>query len=702
AAVVTPDLFGALNLVPGAGRMFLPSDNAQGNQYLAVISYRLWQTQFAADRTVVGKMIDLNLVPHTVVGVAPPDFSFPAETEIDVWTVYPQSVLKTLTDRSARGYRVAGKLKPGVSLKRAQADMDVIASNLANQYPEDKGFGVILAPLREAVAGDVRTPLLALLAALGLVLLLTCVNIANLQLVRFEARRRELAVRTALGAARTALVRQTVIETAVLVIAGSGFGVLLAPAGVRILLSAAPPASISWLRVHTDRRVLLISIGITLLAALVSAVIPAIKASGVSINSALSGIRGATGTGAFSARMRNVFVVAQLALAVIPLSAAGLLVGTLRNLERVNPGFETDKRLTMSYFAPRARYKDPAQVGRLAEQVAEGIRTVPGVIAAGSVEFVPLGPGALWLQAIAREDPKQIQNPAGLPHVRYTVATSGYLEAMGIPLKAGRVFSKSDDANSAPVVVVNESLAKKYFPNESPIGQRIWIGHAQLLASQPPRIVVGVVADTIRTKLSETPDPSAWVPVAQQTFAEDVWRSLNIVVHTSGEPGIAMAGIREQLAKVDPDLALANIATMDERVSQSLWRERLTAGTMTSIGFVALWVAVLGVFAVISFLVTLRTNEIGVRIALGAQRGHILRMVMGEGSRLILIGAGLGVLCSLLLTKWLASLLYGVRPRDPLTLGLVLILLAGVGLLACYVPARRAMKVDPISSLRAE
>ncbi|MGH9761283.1 MAG: ABC transporter permease, partial [Blastocatellia bacterium] len=473
------DLFSALNLVPAAGRMFNPSDNAQGNEYLAVISYRLWQRRFASDPGLVGNKINLNLVPFTVVGVAPPDFSFPVETKTDIWTPYPKSVVSTLSDRSARGYRVAARLKPGVSIKQAQADMDVVAANLAVQYPEDKGFGVSLVPLREAVAGDFRAPLFALSAALALVLLLTCVNIANLQLVRFEARRKELAVRTALGAARIALVRQIVIESLFLVAAGSALGILLAPAGVQLLLSSAPSDSVAWLKVRTDQTVLLTSIGIMLLAAVISALVPAIRVSRVSISSALTGMRGTTGPGALNARMRNAFVVAQLALAVIPLAAAGLLVGSLRNLERVNPGFQTGSRLTMSYFAPRARYKDASQIARLAERVTEAVRSVHGVTDAGAVQFLPFSSGAQWVQAITREDPKQIQNPAGLPHVRYTVATSDYLESMNIPLKSGRLFNHADDGQSAPVVVVNESLAKKYFPNENPIGQQIWTGHAQ-------------------------------------------------------------------------------------------------------------------------------------------------------------------------------------------------------------------------------
>ncbi|HZS46992.1 MAG TPA: FtsX-like permease family protein, partial [Blastocatellia bacterium] len=573
---------------------------------------------------------------------------------------------------------------------------------LAAEYPDDKGFGVTLIPMREAVAGSFRTPLLALAGALAFVLLLTCTNIANLQLVRLEGRRKELALRTALGAEQFDLIRQILAEVLMLVIVAGVLGIMLAPTGVRLLLSLVPPDADSWLSIKTDKTVLMVSMVITLLTALVSGLIPALKISRASLKGALSAGWGAVGTGGVNGKLRSGFLIAQLALAVIPLTGAGLLVSSLMNLEKVDPGFQSDHRLTMSFYAPRARYKDHDKLAQLAEQVADQSRHIPGVKDAGVSQYLPFTPSLSWVQAISLTDPKQNQHLAELPHIKYAPASTDFFEAMGIPIKSGRVFQQSDDQNAAPVAVINEALAKKYFPNEDPIGKQVWLGHAQLLPTLPPRTIIGVVGDIVINSLDESPRTAAWVPITQQTFFEDVWRSLYIVVHTNGEPQTATSAIREEMARIDPDLALADIATMDERMSQSLWRNRLTAVTMGSLGIIAVFIAMLGVFGVTSYLVTQRSHEIGVRIAIGAQRHHIYQLIMGQGLVLIASGIVIGIVGSLLLTQWLASLLYEVGTKDPVTLTAVSLLLAGAGLLACYIPARRATRVDPLITLRTE
>jgi predicted permease len=697
--VVSENLFSSLKLVPAAGRFFIPEDvNGSGN--ICVISYELWQRRFGGDPNLPGGDISLNLRTKTVIGVAPPGFSFPVQTQnqTDVWVPWFFRYVESSTDpRANRAYNAAALLKPGVSLRAAQADLDLIAGKLAAQYPEDKGFGVHLTPMRESVAGSFRTPLLILLGALGFVLLLTCVNIANLQLVRLQARSKELAVRSALGASARRLLSQLSAESLLLVALAGVLGICLAPIGVKLLLWLVPPSQIPWLKVKTDGLVLLISLGTTALTALLAGLAPALMAARFDVVRAL-GTR-ATGAGV-SRHWRIAFVVAQLALALLPLSAAALLVNGFARLSRVETGFQVDHRLTLSYFAPTLRYKDGPAIVQLAEGLSEELRRIPGIKAAGGVHYLPFSPAQGWAQAVSRERP--LGNPADLPHVHYTVATTGYLEALGFSLKAGRLFARADTAASVPVVVINEALAKRYFPNEDPVGKPLWIGHAQSLPSAAPRTIIGVVGDTLLNRLDSSPPSAAWVPLSQQESGELIWRNLYLVAHTSGEPEAAMAAIRKLIAGVDAELALADIATMEERIGDSLWRQRLTTSVLSALSIIALAIAALGVFGVTGYLVGQRTHEIGVRVALGALPGDIFRLALKEGILSTLIGTAFGVAGSLALTRFLGNLLYGVSARDPYTLAAAAILLALVALAACSIPARRATKVDPLIALRSE
>jgi putative ABC transport system permease protein len=695
--IITENLFSALKLVPAAGRFVSPEDY-KGNGRNAILSYGLWQRRFGGDPNLPGRTITLNLRSFTVLGVAPPGFSFPVQSQTDIWVPNFWQEIEKDTNRAGRGAAAAAMLKPGVSLSAAQADMDVIAGRLASQYPEDKGFGVRIDPMRESVAGGFRRPLLILLGALGFVLLLACVNIANLQLVRMEARRRELAVRSALGASARRLLSQMATESLLLVAAAGVLGFCLAPIGVKLLLWLVPPEQIPWLKVKTDILVLLVSFGATAMTALFAGLAPAFKAARIDVIGALGAAR-ATGAGV-SRRWRVAFVIAQLALAVLPLSAAALLVNSFARLSHVDPGFKVDHRLTLSYFAPVLRAKDAAAVAQLAERMSEELRRVPGIKAAGGVHYLPFSPAVGWGQAVSLERPQG--NPADLPHVSYTVATTGYMEALGISLKSGRLFSPADSATSVPVVVINEALAKRFFPNEDPLGKPMWIGHAQLLPTSPPRTIIGVVGDMLLNNLDSTPNAAAWVPVSQQGYSEMVWRNLYLVAHTTNEPQSALAAIRKQIAGVDADLAISDIATMEERLGVSLWRQRFTASVLSALSLIALAIAALGVFGVTSYLVGQRTHEIGVRVALGALPGDIFRLALKEGIVSTLIGIAFGVAGSLALTRFLGNLLYGVSAKDPLTLAAVAILLALVALAACSIPAWRATKVDPLIALRTE
>jgi predicted permease len=697
--VITPEVFTALGAQAVAGRLFSPADEPQMPERRVVISYGLWQRRFGGDQNIAGKQIKLNLVPFTVVGVAPQGFSFPPNSRTEVWVPWFTQTMSA-TGRDARGYGVAAQLKPGISFQTAQTELNLIAERLASQYPEDKDYGVLVTPLRESIAGDFRTPLLVLFGALGLVLLLACVNLANLQLTRVEARRKELAVRAALGAGRGRLARQLLTESLLLVLLAGVVGMLLAPAGVRLLLSFIPAQQIPWLSVRTDRTVLLVSVGITSLVALLSGALPALRAARVDLLRALAGGGTATGATGVSRRVRQGFLIAQLALTLAPLAGAGLLIQSFMRLQRVDPGFAAEERLTLSYWAPRARYAEREKIAALAERLHDEVSQLPGVQAAGLAQALPFAAGLGWAQALTRQDPKSIANPANLPHVRYNVVSTGYVEALGVPLKAGRTFNKTDTREAPPVVIINEATARRYFAGEDSLGKQLWVGHAQALSSLQPRTVVGVIGDTLLNKLEEPAEAAAWVPLSQQESGEDVWRALFLVIHTKTDPLSLLPSLRQQIGKVDADLALTDIRTMEGRLGEAVWRQRLAATAVGALSLAALLIATLGVFGIIGYLVSQRTHEIGVRMALGANQRHIIWLVMKEGAGATLAGVGLGCLGALALTRYLAGLLYGVSATDLFTFVMAALLLAGAALLACYLPARRAMQVDPLIALR--
>jgi putative ABC transport system permease protein len=700
AAIITPEVFPALGVAPVAGRFIAPSDEPQIPERRVVISYGLWQRRFSGDQNIAGKQIDLNLVPHTIVAVAPPGFSFPPDSRNEIWAPWFTKTMSSDIGRDGRGFGVAAKLKPGVSFRSAQAEMNLIAERLASQYPEDKGYGVSVRPMRDDIAGDFRAPLLTLFAALGLVLLLACVNLANLQMTRLEARRKEIAVRAALGAGRWRLSRQLLTESLLLTLVAGGVGMLLAPALVKLLLSFIPPQQIPWLSVTTDRTVLLVSLGITLFVALLSGALPAFRAARVDLVRALAGGGTAPGTTGVSHRTRHAFLIAQLALSLSPLAGAGLLIQSFVRLQGVDPGFSAGQRLTLSYSAPRARYREREKIAALAERLRDEVSQLPGAQAAGLAQALPFAAGIGWLQAITRQDPKSIANPANLPHVRFNVVSTGYVEALGVPLKAGRTFTKADTREAPPVVIINESLARKYFAGEDPLGKQFWVGHAQALSGYQPRAVVGVIGDTLLNKLEEQAEAAAWVPLSQQEASEDTWRTLFLVVNTKTDPLCMIAGIRQQIAKVDADLALTDIRTMEGRLEEAVWRQRLAATAMGALSLAALIIATLGVFGIIGYLVSRRTHEIGVRMAIGADRRDIIGLVMREGVWFMLAGVGLGLAGAMAMTRYLSSLLYGVSATDPITFAVAASSLAGAALLACYLPARRAAKVDPLIALR--
>jgi len=700
AAVISADVFSTLTAPPTAGRL-LTADDGKSGERRVLLSYGFWKRAFGADPTLPGKTIRLNGATHTVVGVAPQGFAFPPEDDVDVWTALPAPVFAS-QDRASRSYRVAARLRPGVTPQMAQAALNVITDRLAGQYPEDKDYGTVVIPMREGVAGDFRAPLVALSGAVGFALILLCLNIGYLRIVHLEARRKEIALRVTLGARQAAIVRQLLIETLLLFGIGGALGILVAPAALRLLLSFVPPQEIPWLHASIDGAALTVAISITAIAAVISGLLPVFRTLRSELARTLSAGGSAVGAAGVGGRLRGAMIAAQIALALVPLCGAGLLMRSFVRLQEVAPGFDSEHRLTLELFAPRARYAGPAEITALAKAIREKTQDVPGLKQDGLAQAIPFGPGSRWLQAISRTDPKGMESFASLPLVRYSVISPGYFEAMGIPLKAGRLVTDSDAKDAQPVVVINEKLAKLYFPGEDPVGKPVWIGHAESLPGSAPRIVAGVVGDAHMYALDSDPDAAAWVPLAQQMVSEDIWRNLFFVASTQGDPNAALSAVRERIRSIDPDLATSDVSSMADRLSESLWRQRLSSNILGVFSLAALGIAVLGVFGATSYLVALRSREIGIRMAIGAKPDDIWKMVVGQNLLLAAIGIAAGLGGAIALTRLLQGLLFGVEPSDPLTLAAVSIALALAALVASLIPARRAASVDPLAALRAE
>jgi len=700
AAVISPEVFAAAAVVPAAGRFLIPADSVTSD-HVAVLSYEFWQSAYGGSESLIGKKVNLNLVAYTVVGIAPPRFCFPPEIQTDVWTPIPAATFNS-GSRSGRGFRVAAKLRPGISAKTAQSAMTLIARRLARTYPEDKDYDAVVIPMREAVAGDFRTPLVALSGALACALLLACLNVGYLRSVHLESRRKEVLLRLALGANRFLLVRQFLIETLLLFAAGGLLGLLLSPVAIRALISLVPSAEIPWLHARTDAATFVAMFTVCLAFGLASGLLPAMRAARTDPARSLGSSGGVTNTSSMSRRMRDATQIAQIALALVPLCGAGLLIRSFQHLQDVAPGFDPGHKLTLMFSVPRSRYAGLPEIASLARRIAQETSPAPGIRGSAVVQALPFAPGARWLQAVTRTDPKGIADLGSLPLVRYSVLTAGYFEAMGIPLKTGRTVSEDDTSATPPVVVINEQLARTQFRGENPVGKILWVGHAEALPLSRPRVVIGVVGDTRMDQLENAPDPAAWIPITQQENSDTILRNLYLVAHTTVAPGAALIAIRERIREIDPDLALSDVASLEDRVGDSLWRQRFSAIVVAAFSIAALAIAVLGVFGMTSYIVACRTFEIGVRIAIGARPSDVLRMILGQSLSMALLGVGLGLLGCVATTRVLSTFLFGIEPGDPLTLGGVAALLLVAAAAASYLPSRRAATVDPIIALKTE
>ena len=691
--LVTPNFFLVMGVTPVLGRSLQPADD---REHVVVLSDVLWRRRYNADRNVLGKTIDLNAESFTIVGVMPPSFRFPTP-DIELWSsMAPIYGLKSnssigdwVNSRSLRGYRVVGRLQEGVAVDQAQAEMNTIAQRIADSYPDsDAGTGVVLVPLREQMVKAYKPALLVLLAVVGFTLLIACANVANLMMARTAARDREIAIRRALGAGQTRLIRQMLTESVLLAAVGGAIGFLLAIWGVEVLLGLTPKDIPRLEGVGVDRWALLFTLGTSLVTGVLFGLAPAWHARKLNLNESLrEGGRGIAGLGNVR-RVRSLLVVSEIALAVMLLTGSGLMLKSFKRLTGVDPGFNPDHLLTMSIALQFVHYQDPARQVAFFDQALQRIRSLPGVVAAGACTSLP----PVYIQQGSgftiegRPADTQSQPPSAL----YMPATTGYLEALGVKLLRGRTIAEADTAQSPGSAVINQTLAQRFFPNEDPVGHRLTIGGVL-------RTIVGVVGDAKYEGLGAESGPQIYVPFAQSPFP-----GLRMVIRTTTDPLSLISPIRGQVQAIDPDEGPTRVATMTQLISESVSQPRFNTLLIGLFALLAFVLAAIGIYGVISYDVSRRTGEIGIRMALGAQSRDVVRMVLRQGLALTVGGLLAGVAGAFALTRFLASLLFEVKPTDPVTYTLVAVVLGVVALAACLIPARRAAKVDPLVALRCE
>ncbi|HEX8775381.1 MAG TPA: ABC transporter permease [Pyrinomonadaceae bacterium] len=702
-ARVNASLFPALGVKPLLGRTFLPEEDRAGGAKVVVMGHGLWQRSFGSDPAIIGKTVTLNNLSYTVVGVMPPGFKFPGgENMLSGLQFSPKTELwepmaftdEELSNRGTHNLAVVARLKPDATLWQARTEMTTIAAHLAEQYPKfNKGIGVKLVPLHEQVVGDVRPALLILLGTVGFVLLIACANVANLLLARASSRQKEIAIRTALGASRLRVVRQLLTESVLLSLMGGAAGLLLALWGIDALGALIPENIPRANEIGVDSRMLGFTLLISLLTGLIFGLAPSLQASKTDINEALKdGTRGAS-TGSGRNRFRGMLVVSEIALALVLLVGAGLLIRSFMRLQQVDPGFEPKSVVAMEIVLPfiaPSNYKEPEQQAAFFRQTLERAATLPGVQAATVVSSLPLS-GAFESTDVIIEG--QPEPPNGdWPPANYTMVSADYFRVMSIPLMKGRALTERDTKESPGVVVINETMARHYWPGEDAIGKRLTMGF-----EKTPREVVGVVGDVRQNSLDVETPLAVYLPYQQFPYP-----GMTLVVRTVSDPASMAAAVRREVQAIDASLPVSNVRSMDEVVATSVSQRRFNMTLLGIFASVALLLSAVGIYGVMSYSVTQRTHEIGIRIALGAGSRDILRLVVGQGMLLTLIGVALGLAASLVLTRLMASLIYGVSATDPLTFAGVSLALALVALLACLIPARRATKVDPMEALRYE
>jgi putative ABC transport system permease protein len=688
-AGVTNSFFNVIGVQPFLGRVFRPEEDQPNTQTVVIISHGLWKRRFGSDPGIIGKQVQINARPLTVVGVMPPGFDFPYESQ--VWVT--SGVELSEEPRENRSWSVVARMQPDVDLKQAQSRVSAINAQLAKQFPDtNKGWDAKLSILHERLVRQVKPSLLALLGAVGAVLLIACANVANLLLARGAARQKEVAIRAAMGASRARVVRQMLTESLLLSTIGGLGGLLLSVWLTEVLLSIIPEGAPRIDQVHIDYRVLAFALGVSALTGIVFGLAPTLQASKLDVSSSLKE-GGRTGEGHRRTSARSLLLIGEVALSLVLLVGAGLLIRSFVRLQEVRPGFNPHNVLMACLALPGAKYKEE-QRPEFFRQLVERLETLPGVQAAGGGVNLPLYASnyAIGRGFIPEGRPLTVDEAFD---ASYSTVTDNYFRALQIPLLAGRLFEVRDNADAPKVAVVNESLAKRHFGSPAAaIGKRLQIWRDEKF----PREIVGVVGDTKTGLLEAENGAQIYIPHAQEAS----WNFMGLVIRTAGDPAAFANTLRREVQALDKDQPVYNVRTFDDIVMNSLGTRRVSMQLFTVFACAALLLAAVGIYGVMAYSVTQRTQEIGIRMALGAQKGDVLRMIVRQGMTLTVIGVGVGLLGAFVLTRVIANLLFGVNAADPATFATVALLLAFVALLACYLPARKAARLDPMKALARE
>jgi putative ABC transport system permease protein len=699
-ASVSANLFSTLGVNPKLGRHFNPEEETQGNHNSVILSHNLWERRFGSDPDILNKSLNLNGVNYKVVAVMPPNFNFPTKDvmtdggeglprPVDLWVPLALGP----NDWKARGSRylfAVGRLKPGVTLEQAQADLALTAQRLSQEHAQVKDWFAKVIPMQEQAVGSIKLALLVLFGAVGFVLLIACANVANLLLARAAARRKEIAIRVALGANRGRVIRQLLTESLLLALCGGLLGMLLAIWAVHLLVSLAPSSIPLSAGVGLDSRVVIFTFGISFVTAILFGLAPAFQASKVDLNETLKA-GGRTTAGAGGQRVRSMLVVSEIALAGVLMIGAALLVKSFIRLQNVNPGFDTSNILTLQISLPAAQYMEDPKSSNFYKQLQERIKGLPGVQSVSGTTALPMSGGSGYTSFTIEGRPPL--PPGEFLFAEHIALFPDYFRTMRIPLLKGREFTPQDGHSSTPITVINEAMAKLYWPNEDPIGKRILIDYDQGVA----REIVGVTSNVRHFGLDAEPKPEMYVPQYQ-------YESLSsyLTVRTSGDPLSLTSSVAQATREIDKDVPIYNVTTMSQTISTSVARQRFSMLLMSIFAGIAALLACIGLYGVIAYAVTQRHNELGIRLALGAHTGHILRLIVGHGLKLALIGIGISLFAAFLLTRVISSLLYGVSATDPFIFAGIALFLTLVALVSSFLPARRATQVDPIIALRSE